>query len=378
MKPLPRLGDHVENAPHRFDAFQALRLIELREAQLGSGARPAEEPARLVAEQGLAFAASPIRRIVRTATARVGIAFLGLTGPMGVLPQFYSEVVHQAVRQRNRAMAAFLDLFNHRLAALFLRASGKYRLPVVVQRNAAAGPGDDPVTGALFAITGHGTAALRRRMTLNDEVLLYYAGLFSLRNRPACGLESLLRDYLGTGVAVEQFSGRWTPLAKDEQTRLPRAGEAPAFCRLGIDTVAGGRVWDVQGHFRIVIGPMDYEQMLALAPDAPALRCLVDLVRAYAGPDLGFDVQIVLKRDCVPDLRFDPAMGPGAPRLGWNSWAKSLPALEDRRDIIIDPDRLVTPLPPAPAPRRPAQPPDRPQTVQLTQAAPREAAMERT
>ena len=348
MKPI--LHDQLEQRPHRFDALHGLRLMELGAARFGTWARPSDEAAQIVTEQGLAFAPSPIRRITRAAATaaggRVVIAFLGLTGPMGVLPQFYSELVQQAGRTRNRAMAAFLDLFNHRLAGLFLRAAEKYRLPLLLQRRAASSaretnPASDPVSDAVYALTGYGTPHLRGRTALDDEVLLYYAGLFALRNRPAVGLQSMLADYLGVPVRVEQFSGRWTSLAADEQTSLPRAGETPAFCRLGVDSVAGGRVWDVQGHFRVVVGPVDHAEMLSLAPDAPRLRRLVDLVRAYAGPDLGFDIQVVLRRESVPDLRFDPAMGPGAPRLGWNSWAKFLPALEDRRDIVIDPDRLA-------------------------------------
>ena len=100
----------------------------------------------------------------------------------------------------------------------------------------------------------------------------------------------------------------------------------------------------MQGNFRVVIGPVDTAGMRALMPDQPGLRKLVDLVRAYAGMDLGFDVQVVLRADSVPDLAMvaDPD-APDAPRLGWNSWAKSLPALSDKDDIILDPDIVMAP-----------------------------------
>ena len=341
----PNLGERLRAAPHRFDALHALRMLELGTARLGTEARPPEEPMRIVAEQGLALSPSPLRRVAATVGNQVLIAFMGLTGPLGVLPQFYTEIVQQAARQRNRGMAAFLDVFNHRLAGLFLRAGDKYRLPVLMQRRLAApdAAATDPVTETLFALIGLGTPRLRNRMAVRDEVLLYYAGLFAMRGRPASCLQAIVADYLGTAVQIEQFSGRWTALAADEQTRMPRAGETPAFCRLGVDAVAGGRVWDVQGHFRVVVGPIGYAQMLALSPGSPQLAGLIDLVRAYAGPDLAFDIQLVLRRDDVPDFRFDPAPGETAPRLGWNSWAKSLPALADSRDIIIDPDYISAP-----------------------------------
>ena len=339
-KPLA-LADRLRQAPHRFDGLQALRLLELGAGQFGSEALPQEEPGQIAAAQGMMFAAAPVARVE---PARALIAFLGLTGPLGVLPQSYTELAQHAERHRNRALAAFLDVFNHRLAGLFLRAAEKYRLALLVQRSASvpeASCAHDPVSEAMLSLAGYGTPHLRGRSVFNEEVVLFYAGLFAMRNRPAVALQSIVADYLGCPAKIEQFSGRWMPLAAAEQTRAPRAGEPPSFSRLGVDTVAGARTWDVQGHFRIVIGPVDYEQVLELAPDTPKLRRLIALVRAYAGPDLGFDLQIILRRESVPTLRFDPAMGPGAPRLGWNSWAKFLPALEDSRDIVIDPDRLT-------------------------------------
>jgi type VI secretion system protein ImpH len=355
------LAERLEAAPHRFDPLHALRLTELGMARLGTHAAPGVEPTRIVAEQGLAFAPNPIVRVTRgPAGARVRTAFLGLTGPLGVLPQSYSELVQRADRLRNRALAAFLDMFNHRLTSLFLRAAEKYRLALLVQRSATAGSavsepgatpagiGGDPVSSAMLALAGFGTPHLRGRMAVPDEALLYYAGLFTARTRPAGALQAMLSDYLEIPVMIEQFSGRWMPVAVGEQTRMPAAGEPARFATLDRDAVAGARVWDAQSAFRVVIGPVDHGQMLDLMPDQPLLRRVVDLVRVYAGVDLAFDVQVILHRDCVPDLCMDVTDKAASPRLGWNTWAKSLPALEDRRDIILDPDVVMRP--PAPAP----------------------------
>ena len=105
--------------------------------------------------------------------------------------------------------------------------------------------------------------------------------------------------------------------------------------------MAGARVWDPQAVFRIVVGPVGWREMLALMPTGDLLRRLADLVRAYAGPDLAFDVQVILRREDVPDLHMRVGDDVAAPRLGWNTWAKGLPALEDKDDIILDPDRLA-------------------------------------
>ena len=347
---MPRtLQERLAAVPHRFDALQALRLTELAAARLGTSAAPDTEPARIVAQQGLVFAAAPVSAAIRGEHATtLRTAFLGLTGPLGVLPQAYSELVARAERMRNRALSAFLDVFNHRLTSLFLRASEKYRLGLLMQRsvtphvgaNAPTGVGTDPVSRAMLAVAGFGTPHLKDRLAISNEVVLFYAGLFGARNRPAVALEAMLADYLGQTVKVEQFSGRWLPIEPAEQTALPLGGAAGPFTRLGVDAVAGARVWDPQAAFRIVVGPVGRREMLALMPTGDLLRRVADLVRAYAGPDLAFDVQVILRREDVPSLQMRAGEDAAAPRLGWNTWAKGLPALQDSHDIILDPDRL--------------------------------------
>ena len=350
-RPPATLAARLLAVPHRFDGAQAVRLAELGLARLGTDAPPADEMARLEAVQGLGLAPAPVASVTqRGGRQHLRIAFMGLTGPLGVLPQPYSELVQKADRLRNRAVSAFLDMFNHRLASLFVRAGEKYRLGLLLQRAATEAPGRsdvfapqrDPASRAMLAIAGFGTPHLQERMAVEDEVVLFYAGLFASRLRPPGALQAMLADYLGMPVRIEPFSGRWVPVAAAEQSRLPHAGEVPRFAALGVDAVPGARIWDVQGNFRVVIGPVDEAGMRSLMPDQPGLRKLVDLVRAYAGMDLGFDVQVILRADCVPDLEMqaDPD-APGAPRLGWNTWAKSLPALSDKDDIILDPDLVL-------------------------------------
>ena len=343
------LGARLRAVPHRFDGLHALRLAELGHGRAGMDTAPQDEAIRLPVVQGLAFAPAAVAGAVQDSHGlRLRVAFLGLTGPLGVLPQVYAELVQRADRLRNRSVSAFLDMFNHRLVSLFLRTSEKYRLGLLVQRQ-VSGPepagrmalGGDPASTAMLSLAGFGTPHLRGRMSVADEVVLFYAGIFAARSRPPGALQAMLADYLGMAVRVEPFSGRWVAVDASEQTRLPRAGETPRYAALGIDTVAGARIWDVQGQFRVVVGPVDGEAMRLLMPDQPGLRRLVDLVRAYAGIDLGFDVQVVLRADCVPALELGGQAGPAAPRLGWNTWAKFLPVPADKDDIILDPDQVM-------------------------------------
>ena len=50
-------------------------------------------------------------------------------------------------------------------------------------------------------------------------------------------------------------------------------------------------------------------------------------------PGLDFDVQVVLRREDVPQSR----LGAGAPRLGWNAWLRQTPAERDAGQSVHDP-----------------------------------------
>lgn len=335
MAPAVTVADRLRAAPHRFDPAQAARIAEQGAVFVGGAALPADEPLRFATTQTLAFAPSALVGAEEGGRFRLLQAFLGLTGPLGVLPQVFSELVIRAERARNYSLGAFHDMFVHRLASLFLRAAGKYRHPALVQ--ADQGAGQDPISNAMLALAGLGTPHLRGQTAAANEALLFFAGLFAARNRSAAGLEAMLADHLGCPATVMQFQERWVAVPLAEQTAMPGPGSPGQFNRLGVDSLAGTRVRDAQGAFRIRIGPVGIGQFHTLLPGGPALRALVDLVRLYAGPVLAFDIQVVLAREDVPMLQLSPA---APPRLGWTSWAASLPALHDSDALVLDPDRL--------------------------------------
>ena len=336
-RPPVTLADRLRDAPHRFDPVQAARAVEQGAGKVGGAVLPAEEPLRFGTVQSLAFAPSALAAMEPGARLGMLQAFLGLTGPLGVLPQMFSELVIRAERARNRSLGAFHDMFVHRLASLFVRAAGKYRHPALVQ--ADRGAGTDPISAGMLALTGFGTPHLRGRTAATDEALLFFAGLFANRNRSAAGLEAMLGDFLGCAVMVIQFQERWVAVPPAEQTAMPGPGTPGQFNRLGVDSFAGARVRDAQGAFRIRIGPVRLPRFQSLLPGGATLHALVDLVRLYAGPALAFDIQVVLAREDIPPLQLSPE---APPRLGWTSWAASLPALDDSDALVLDPDRLAT------------------------------------
>src|SRR5690606_23715699 len=117
-------------------------------------------------------------------------------------------------------------------------------------------------------------------------------------------------------IEVVQFQGEWLPLGGDQQMQLGVCGA------LGSDAIVGPRVWNRQGKIRLRIGPLVYSQFEALLPsrndsqhNVPHLGEIAAVTRYYLGPEMDFDLQLVLRGEDVPACRLDGAQGA---RLGWN------------------------------------------------------------
>jgi type VI secretion system protein ImpH len=355
---------------YAFDFFQAVRLLERLapfRSPIGRDGPPQEEIVRFRAHVSLSFPPSTIVSLEPPSQATppaLTVAFLGLFGPSGVLPNHYTELLLRqqiyAKGPERYALREWLDLFNHRFLSLFHRAWEKYRFYLAYERGEHLRPEPDPFTRCLFSFIGLGMPPLRDRLRVacraferpaatrvlagvEDLALLYYSGLLVQRPRNAVSLEALLQDYFQHPVCVRQFQGEWLQLDLDNQSRL---GRNQHNNRLGVDCIAGERVWDVQSKIRIRLGPLNYAEFVEFLPDRAAVPqrkaifLLMHLVRLYAGPELDFDVQLLLQADEVPRCRLVESDGLG-PRLGWNTWLRSLPCAEDAEDAIFEGEEVT-------------------------------------
>lgn len=340
----PALAERMFAEPFRFQFFQAVKLLERllparlpvgRVSEDGQVVAPSREVARFRTRATLRFPPSQIHELKRGESGaeadsgdppQMEVAFMGLTGPLGVLPNVYTELLIDRVRRKDRALHEFLDLFNHRFISFFYRAWEKYRFPVAYERS----PGEGQFTSSLFALINIGTRGLRNRMSLPDEGLLRYGGLIAQRPHSVSAIAAIVGDYFGVTATIEQFAGQWLRLDSESVTRLGRANSS-----LGASAVAGARVWDCQSKFRMRLGPLSYRQFADFLPQGTAYRPVVDLIRLLAGQEFDFDVQLVLKAEEVPGSSADArARGDKNTRLGWNSWLKT-------REFILDDEQVV-------------------------------------
>lgn len=318
--------------PWGFDFFQAVRLVALLQsdrAPVGGFADPRREVVRFAANPSLTFPASAIQELTWPAgeMPRMVVNFMGLFGPLGVLPHYYTQMIMGRVRAHDRTMRDFLDIFNHRAISLFYKAWEKYRFTIGYERE-----GSDPLTECLLDLVGLGTPLLRERQGVRDEAIVYYGGLYGSLARSETALRHILSDYFQVPVAIEQFVGTWRHLEAGDRCELETD---LASARLGGGAVVGDEVWDQQSRARIKLGPLPLERYLDFLPNGSAYEPLRTLTRFFSGNETEFEVQLILKRAEVPPCEVG-GEGEAAPQLGWLSWMRSGPAFSrDPGDTIL-------------------------------------------
>jgi type VI secretion system protein ImpH len=314
---------------HRFQFFQAVRLLERLEADrhpVGRDGPPSREIVRFRTRVSLEFPASQIHEVRETAAGQTEmvVAFFGMTGPLGVLPHPYTELLVERTRRQDTAFWEFLDLFHHRFLSHFYRAWEKYRFPVAYERS-----GRDPFTEYLFDLIGMGTPGLAGRMSVPDQGLLLYAGLIAQRPHSSTAIESILRHHFGVPVRIRQFFPQWLALDPEFQNRLGATNSG-----IGGNLICGERIRDAQSKFRVRIGPMSLAAYLRFLPGGQSFREVADLTRLLAGMEFDFDVQLVLAASEVPPCRLSEAAA-APPRLGWTTWLTTRPVSEDASPVVL-------------------------------------------
>ena len=238
------MGAKLAEQPHRFDFFQAVRLLEklFPERQpVGRFVHPNSEVARFSAHASLAFPASQIQSMDSSADAapRLSVNFMGLTGPLGVLPHPYTTLLIERLRANDHSMQDFFDIFNHRIISIFYRAWRKYRFDVASEHGER-----DRFSRQLLSLVGLGTDGLQDRQAIPDDALVFYAGLLSRQPRSAQALQQILTDYFDVPVEIEQFVGEWYALDPDTQCMFDEGNSASE--ELGFGAVVGDAIWNQQ------------------------------------------------------------------------------------------------------------------------------------
>jgi len=321
----------LRDEPWTFQFFQAVRLLERihpDRSPVGRFVHPSKEIVRINVHTATAFPASQIQELRwdNTDAPVLVVNFMGLFGPLGQLPLYYSEMIRERLRAKDTTMAAFFNIFNHRMISLFYQAWEKYRFTIAYERGER-----DRFSHHLLDLIGLGTVALQSRQAVPDDSLLFYSGLFALHARSATALRQVLEDYFDVPVQIEQFVGSWYPLETNTQCHLDGFAVSE---QLGIGSVVGDEIWDQGAGVRIRLGPLDLNQYLDFLPEGSGYAPLRAITRFFSGDEIDFEVQLVLKRAQVPACELDEVVAV-IPQLGWSTWVKSVDMNWDPADTIL-------------------------------------------
>lgn len=378
------VNGRLESEPYRFTFYQAVRMLlygaspvinddappglNRRRGRLGTVSNIADEPIRFRTQASLSFAPSEIVSLTPRQPAsqdddsenqpmQMEVAFWGLTGPAGALPNHYTQQIIDRVHAKDHAMHDFFDMFSHRQLSFFYRAWEKYFLAAGFENATRSGvPQQDLIRECLLSMVGRGTQHVRNRLEASDDACVYYGGFFV--DRPTAeSLRAMVSDYLQLPAKVLSLFGQWLVLPLPERSRL---GRSDGHCRMGVDTIMGGRTWDPCSKFRIQIGPVTWSQFQSLMPTGETLVPICQLIRSYVGMEFDFDLQVILLAGEIPACKLARESGSVSgtpddtdkdrnqtspsvkPHLGWNTWLCSKPPTNDSDDAVFHHDGSPT------------------------------------
>jgi type VI secretion system protein ImpH len=345
--------EHLLAAPQDFQFVQAVSI--LLDWLAGQGV-PFEEGlrTRLRFENSLrlAFPASEVEAIARVERSDGGDAagagpcftitptFMGLLGVHGALPlQVTERIAAWQSEHGDAAPRAFLDLLSNRMLALCYRAWRKNR----VEHMAQSRGGSDAFRPLLLALAGCPPAARSGPGgAVPDDLVAHFAGMLQQQPRSGIALKRVLGEFFGVRVDVEEAVGYWDRLQDGERAALGVNAE------LGENVLLGERSWRPDLRARLRIGPLDADTFARFLPSGAASASLRAILRRFAEPTVGFEVQLVLRAQEVRPVQLAGAASSPA-RLGRDSFLVTLPARDDRADmryLIMPMDPLAAPVPP--------------------------------
>ena len=264
------------------------------------------------------------------------VNFMGFWGPNGALPLAHTERSYQRGRDRgDHTLPRFLDVLLHRFVSLFYRAWAVHQPTVDFDR--ARGPVTEvtlpeDAPGVRYpwyvaCLAGMGTDSMQDRDAIPDRAKLFYAGRLASPSRNAEGLESILGGFFAVPAKVIPFEGFWMEIPERDRCAL---GHPDRPCRLGVDAIAGRRLWVSHMKCRVRLGPMNREKYEQLLPGGRSFERLVAWLRLYLGFEVGWVVQFVLKRAEIPPIQ----LGTNG-KLGWTTWLFGREPEDDAADLIL-------------------------------------------
>jgi predicted component of type VI protein secretion system len=175
---------------------------------------------------------------------------------LGPMPEPFIEWVRDRLRDDDRTFAAFLDLFNHRLNVLRhqLKATQDVALDYAL-------PEDTLQADYLASLAGVVSLDAEAQIALPRRAWLGMTATLADPRRAAAPALAALRQYLGVpATRLVPLIGDWRPREEASWSRLATKGT------LGVDAVLGTRAWNQMAGVYLRVPDVDYARLCALLP----------------------------------------------------------------------------------------------------------------
>ena len=227
----------------------------------------------------------------------------GLFGANGALPLHFTEyAIERKYRHQDVTLSEFCDVFHHRFLSLYYRSWADAQPTVSHDR-----PEKDVFAKRLAVFAGFDAHQPPADNANNTHKFL--AGLYSMKNRSAGALRQILSEYLQHQVMINEFEGLWYPLPEEAHCRLSSANSC-----LGKDAIIGHSTFQRSFNFSIIVGPLQYQEYIALINNKQRLQMVKQLTNRHVGSEFSFTVKLQL----APGQ--SKAIPLGQSSLGMNSW----------------------------------------------------------
>ncbi len=328
------LKDKLFEKAYVFDFLQAVRVFQSLYPDTvapAEGVDPEKEPVRFSASVSFAFPPSDlVETLPASSFSRVDVLqvnFLGIAGIQGPLPTPYTQLLVDRIQKKDLAFRDFLDIFNHRFISLFHKIRKRHRMGIYEI------PAEKTTIGEMLrALTGLGfqNPLFQNKLKVSDRGLLGLASFLWPRVRSSIGLKFLLEKYLRIPVTIHEFQGKWLSIQKEECSLI--GTQKGQFNVLGKDCILGTKAWDKVGHITASLGPMGLTYFCNFFRNQESYKKVCDLITFYTEDSITFDLNLILKKEEVPSL----VLGQDS-FLGWRTWLKTKPFLQDARQVYIHP-----------------------------------------
>lgn len=306
----------AEANPTAWEFFALVRAVEnanVERPRVGTALDPAQEAIDLAHFPSADFPASTIASLTRTKRRPVARSqHLGLTGPMGPMPQYLTDIaVHENRLRGPTPFNDFLDLVSARMLQAFYRAWAEAQPCAQADR-----PADDRFAARLGAASGavdlrFVTAAERPAYSedgFDDWRRLAYGGhLAGLKS--ASAIADLLSHLLEREVSVGECVGRWRTTPADARTALGRQHNT-----LGLGATLGGSYFAVEWDVALSVRARSMQDLNDFLPGGHAHRLLTEAATSVLPAHLDWTARIE-----IDERQITPAQL-GMMRLGHTGW----------------------------------------------------------